>query len=130
MNKVFLRGFVGADPQVKTFENGGKIAVFTLATTERGFTTKDGKTIPDVTDWHKIVVRGNGLVGICEKYVKKGTPLLIEGKIHTRTYEDKNGVKKEITEVFVEELELLGAKKNENASQNNDYQPMGGDMPF
>ena len=130
MNKVFLRGFVGADPQVKTFENGGTIAVFTLATTERGFTTKDGKTIPDVTDWHKIVVRGNGLVGICEKYVKKGTPLLIEGKIHTRTYEDKNGVKKEITEVFVEELELLGAKKNENASQNNDYQPMGGDMPF
>ena len=130
MNKVFLRGNVGADPQVKTFENGGKIAVFTLATTERGFTTKDGKTIPDVTDWHKIVVRGNGLVGICEKYVKKGTPLLIEGKIHTRTYEDKNGVKKEITEIFVEELELLGAKKNENTSQNNDYQPMGGDMPF
>ena len=130
MNKVFLRGFVGADPLIKTFENGGKIAVFTLATTERGFTTKDGKTIPDVTDWHKIVVRGNGLVGICEKYVQKGTPLLIEGKIHTRTYEDKNGVKREITEIFVEELELLGAKKNENASQNNDYQPMGGDMPF
>lgn len=129
MNKVFLCGFVGADPQVKTFDNGGKIATFTLATTERGYTTKDGKTIPDVTDWHKIVVRGNGLVGICEKYVKKGKPLLIEGKIHTRSYEDKNGVKKEITEVFVEELELLGGKKND-ASQNNDYQPMGGDMPF
>ena len=129
MNKVFLCGFVGADPQVKTFDNGGKIATFTLATTERGFTTKDGKSIPDVTDWHKIVVRGNGLVGICEKYVKKGKPLLIEGKIHTRSYEDKNGVKKEITEIFVEELELLGGKKND-ASQNNDYQPMGGDMPF
>lgn len=129
MNKIFLRGNVGADPQVKTFDNGGKIATFTLATTEKGFTTKDGKTIPDVTDWHKIVVRGNGLVGVCEKYVRKGMPLLIEGKIHTRSYEDKNGVKKEITEVFVEDLELLGGKKND-ASQNNDYQPMGGDMPF
>lgn len=115
MNKVILRGNVGQDPQITNFENGGKVAQFSLATTERGYKTQDGREIPDVTDWHNIVVKRSGLAGICEQYVKKGTPLLIIGKIRTREYQDNAGQTRYITEIIVEEMELLGAKKPDGA---------------
>ena len=127
MNKVILKGNVGADPTITNFENGGKVAQFTLATTERGYTTKDGRQIPDVTDWHNIVVKQPGLAGVCEQYVKKGTPLLIVGKIRTRDYEDNAGQKRYITEIIIEEMELLGGKKPEQAPAP---QPETGDAPF
>ena len=91
MNKDILKGNVGQDPKITTFQDGGKVAQFTLATTERGYKTSDGREIPDETQWHNIVVRRTGLAGVCEQYVKKGTPLLIMGKIQTRTYEDNSG---------------------------------------
>ena len=115
MNKVILRGNVGQDPQITNFENGGKVAQFSLATTERGYKTQDCREIPDVTDWHNIVVKRSGLAGICEQYVKKGTPLLIIGKIRTREYQDNAGQTRYITEIIVEEMELLGAKKPDGA---------------
>ena len=134
MNKVFLKGNVGQDPKITTFQDGGKVAQFTLATTERGFTTRDGKQIPDVTDWHNIVVKRTGFAGVCEQFVKKGTPLLIEGKIQTRTYQDNAGQTRYVTEIVVEEMELLGAKKPEQAPApepeyrpTGDYRPMGAD---
>lgn len=134
MNKVFLKGNVGQDPRITTFQDGGKVAQFTLATTERGFTTRDGKQIPDVTDWHNIVVKRTGLAGVCERYVKKGTPLLIVGKIQTRSYEDNAGQTRYVTEIIVEEMELLGGKKPEQApapspeyTPGGDYRPMGAD---
>lgn len=108
MNIVILRGNVGQDPKITKFENGGKVAQFSIATTERGFKTQDGEEIPDKTTWHNIVVKRTGLAGICEQYVKKGTPLLIVGKIETREYQDNNGQTRYITEVIVEEMELLG----------------------
>ena len=77
MNIVILKGNVGQDPKITTFDNGGKVAQFTLATTERGYKKQDGAEVPDKTDWHNIVVRRSGLAGICEQYVKKGTPLLL-----------------------------------------------------
>lgn len=110
MNKVILKGNVGQDPRITDFEQGGKVAQFTLATTERGFKTKDGRDIPEQTDWHNIVVRKSGLASVCEQYVKKGTPLLIEGKIRTREYTDNSGTKRYITEIHVDEMELLGSK--------------------
>ncbi len=127
MNKVILKGNVGADPTITNFENGGKVAQFTLATTERGYTTKDGRQIPDVTDWHNCVAKQPGLAGVCEQYVKKGTPLLIVGKIRTRDYEDNAGQKRYITEIIIEEMELLGGKKPERAPAP---QPETGDVPF
>lgn len=131
MNKVFLKGNVGQDPRITDFENGGKVAQFTLATTERAFKTKDGKEIPEQTDWHNVVVKKTGLAGVCEQYVKKGTPLLIEGKIHTRTYEDREGVSRSITEIYVEEMELLGGKKREDApAPAPDYTPSDGYKPI
>lgn len=108
MNKVILRGNVGQDPKITSFDNGGKVAQFSLATTERGYKKEDGTEVPDITDWHNIVVKRTGLAGICEQYVKKGTPLLIVGKLRTRDYDDNAGQKRYVTEVIVEEMELLG----------------------
>lgn len=114
MNKVILKGNVGKDAEITNFENGGKVAQFSLATTERGYKTKDGRDIPEHTDWHNIVVRKTGLAGVCEQYVKKGMPMLIIGKIQTREWADQTGAKKYITEIIVEEMELLGGKKDGN----------------
>ena len=115
--------------------DGGKVAQFTLATPERGFTTRDGREIEPQTTWHNIVVKRTGLAGVCEQFVKKGTPLLIVGKIQTRTYEDNAGQTRYVTEIVVEEMELLGGQKREQAPApapdyrptGGGYQPMGGD---
>ena len=134
MNKVFLKGNVGQDPRITTFQDGGKVAQFTLATTERGFTTRDGRQIPDETQWHNIVVKRTGLAGVCEQFVKKGTPLLIEGKIQTRTYQDNAGQTRYVTEIVVEEMELLGGQRREQApapapdNYGGEYRPVE-DMP-
>ena len=80
VNKVILIGNVGKDPDVRYLENNVCVANFTLATTERGYTTQSGIQIPDKTEWHNIVV-WRGLAEIAEKYVRKGTQLYIEGKI-------------------------------------------------
>lgn len=134
MNKVFLKGNVGQDPKITTFQDGGKVAQFTLATTERGFTTRDGRQIPDETQWHNIVVKRTGLAGVCEQFVKKGTPLLIEGKIQTRQYQDNAGQTRYVTEIVVEEMELLGGQRREQATApapdnyGGEYRPVE-DMP-
>lgn len=133
MNKCFLRGNVGQDPKITDFENGGKVAQFSLATTERGFKTQDGKEIPDKTTWHNIVVKRTGLAGICEQYVKKGTPLLVVGKIENREYQDNNGQTRYVTEINVEELELLGGGQKHEGAPAPEPEPQPGnkdDMPF
>lgn len=113
MNKVILKGNCGQDPKITTFQDGGKVAQFTLATTERGYKTSDGRDIPEQTEWHNIVVRRTGLAGVCEQYVKKGSPLLISGKIQTRTYTDNSGQTRYVTEIIVEDMELLGQKREQ-----------------
>lgn len=124
MNKAILKGNAGQDAKITAFENGGKVAQFTLATTERGFTTREGKEIPETTEWHNIVVKRTGLATVCEQYVKKGTPLLIVGKIQTRTYQDNGGQTRYVTEIVVDEMELLGTKKPEQApAPQPDYTP-------
>lgn len=131
MNKTVLSGRVGQDPKITDFQNGGKVAQFTLATTERGYETRDGRKIEPQTTWHNIVVKRTGLAGVCEQYVKKGTPLLIVGKIQTRSYEDNAGQTRYITEIIVEEMELLGGKKPEQApAPSPEYTPGGGYQPM
>lgn len=111
VNKAILMGNVGQEPNFKTFGNGSSCAQLTLATTKKGFTTKDGKTIPDHKEWHNIVLM-NGLAKIASQYIKKGDKLYVEGELRTRSYDDKNGVKHFITEVFGEKIELLAPKNN------------------
>lgn len=116
VNKVILMGYVGKDPDVKTFDNGGVVAQFPLATIKRGFTTKDGREIPEHTEWHNIVL-SNGLAKIAGQYVKKGDKLYIEGELRTRSYEDNNGVKRYVTEVYGYNMEMLSPKKDGQTAQ-------------
>lgn len=115
MQKVILIGNLGKDPEVKSFDNGGKIVNFTVGVTERGYKTKEGKEIPDHTEWFNCSVRQNGLAGVVEQYVKKGNKVYVEGKLRTREYE-KDGQKKYLTELFVDNMELL-TPKGESGSQ-------------
>lgn len=123
INKVILVGNVGKDPDVRYFDNNEGVANFPLATTEPAFTTRDGKQIPERTEWHNITVR-RGLVKVAESYIRKGTQLYIEGKLRTRSYEQE-GVTKYITEVIVETLKLLG-RKGDNPAMNESKS--GGDQ--
>jgi len=115
VNKVILVGNVGKDPDVRHFENDGAVANFTLATTERGYTTRNGQEIPERTEWHNIVV-WRGLAKVVESYVKKGTQIYIEGKLRTRSYDDKDGNKRYITEVYADNLQLLGRRSDNQGS--------------
>lgn len=109
VNKVILVGNVGKDPEVKYFDNDVAVANFPLATTERGFRTRDGQEVPERTEWHNIVA-WRGLAKIVENYVKKGTQIYVEGKLKTRSYDDANGVKKYTTEIFADTINLLGRR--------------------
>jgi single-strand DNA-binding protein len=122
MQKVILIGNLGKDPEVKSFENGGKIANFTVGVTERGYKTKDGKEIPDHTEWFNCVVRQGGLACVVEQYVKKGNKVFVEGKLKTREYE-KDGQKKYLTELVVDNMELL-TPKGEGGGQQPQAAPV------
>lgn len=116
VNKVILIGNVGKDPGYKDFDNGGSVAQFTLATTDRAFKTENGTEVPERTEWHNIVLL-NGLAKVAKEYVKKGNKLYIEGKIRTRSYEDNNGVKRYVTEVYGYNMEMLSPKKDGQTTQ-------------
>lgn len=109
VNKVILVGNVGKDPDVRYFENDQAVANFTLATTERGYKTRDGQDIPDRTEWHNIVA-WRGLAKLAENYIKKGSQIYLEGRLRTRSYDDQNGVKKYVTEIYADIIQLLGRK--------------------
>lgn len=113
VNKVILVGNVGKDPEVKYFDNGSAVANFTLATTERGYTAANGTEIPDRTEWHNIVC-WRGLAKIVEQFVKKGGQVYIEGKLRSRSYDDANGIKRYVTEVYADNVELLGRRRDDN----------------
>lgn len=118
VNKVILIGNVGRDPDIKFFDNGSAVANFTLATTERGYTAANGTQIPDRTEWHNIVC-WRGLAKVAEQFVRKGSQVYIEGKIRSRTYDDANGVKRFVIEIYADNLELLGRRReNEDIPQN------------
>ena len=109
MNKAMLIGNVGRDPEVKYYDADQAVASFTLATTERGYTLPNGTQVPDRTEWHNVVLF-RGLAQVAEKYVHKGDKLYIEGQIRTRSYDDKNGVRRYITEIYGENMEMLSPK--------------------
>ena len=107
LNKVMLIGNLGRDPEVRYVMQDVPVATFTVATTEKGYRLANGTEVPDQTEWHN-VVPWRGLAKIAEQYLHKGDKVYIEGKIKTRTYDDKNGVQKRITEIIADNMELLG----------------------
>ncbi len=106
-NKVQLIGNLGNDPEIITLDSGKKLAKFNMATNET-YKNTHGEKITE-TQWHNLIA-WNNIAEITEKYVKKGQEIVIEGKLTSRSYEDKEGVKKYITEIVVNELVLLGSK--------------------
>ncbi len=116
INKVILVGNVGKDPEVHYVDEGLPVARFPLATSEKGYQTRDGRQVPDRTEWHNIVV-WRRLAEVVEKFVRKGTQLYLEGKIRTNSYEDKDGIKRYRTEIVVDVLQLLGSRADNPASQ-------------
>ena len=111
VNKVILIGNVGKDPDVRYLDTGIAVATFSLATTDRAYTLQNGTQVPERTEWHNIVL-WRGLAQTAEKYVRKGDKLYIEGK--SRSYDDQNGIKRTIVEIFADNMEMLTPR---NASQ-------------
>lgn len=106
INKVILVGNLGADPEIRYTPGGMAVANFSLATSETF--SKDGQK-QTKTEWHKIVAFGK-LAEICGEYLSKGKQVYIEGKIQTRSWEDKEGVKKYMTEIVANSMQMLGSK--------------------
>ncbi len=117
MNKAILIGNVGKEPEVKYYEGGRAVAQVALATTERGYTLQNGTQVPDRTEWHNLVFR-NKLAEVVDKYVHKGDKLYVEGKIFTRSYDDQSGIKRYVTEIFVDQMEMLTPKATRPADGN------------
>ena len=109
MNKVMLIGNVGKEPEVKYVDAGVCVASLRLATTERGYKLQNGTEVPERTEWHNIIL-WRGLAEVVEKYVHKGDKLYIEGQIRTRTYDDQNGVRRSVTEIWADSMEMLTPK--------------------
>ena len=109
VNKVILIGNVGVEPEVRYYDSGQAVATLRLATTERGYTMQNGTQVPDRTEWHNVVV-WNRLAQVVEKYVHKGDKLYIEGKIRSRSYDDQNGIKRTIVEIFADNMEMLTSR--------------------
>jgi single-strand DNA-binding protein len=106
-NSVQLIGRLGKDPEIRSFENGKKVANFSIATTD-AYKNQKGEKIED-TQWHNLVVWGK-LAEIAGKYLKKGNEIAIEGKLVHRSYETANGEKRYITEINVNDMVMLGGK--------------------
>ena len=118
VNKVILVGNVGKDPEVRHLEGGATVANFTLATSE-SYKDKSGNRV-DQTERHNIVM-WRGLAEVAEKYVKKGSQVFIEGKLRTRSWDDKDGNKRYTTEILADNMTLLGRKedRSDGGAHNN-----------
>ena len=113
MNKAMLIGNVGIDPDVRYYEADQAVAQVRLATTERGYTLPNGTQVPDRTDWHNLVFY-RGLAKIVERYVHKGDKLYVEGRLRNRSYDDQKGQRHFITEIYVENMELLSPRPSQS----------------
>lgn len=126
VNKVILLGNVGRDPEVRYLDTGIAVATLSLATTDRAYTLANGTQVPEKTEWHNLVL-WRGLAETAEKYVHKGDKLYVEGKIRTRSYDDQTGAKRYVTEIFVDNMEMLTPKGASSAvsapQQANFMQP-------
>ena len=134
VNKAILLGNLGKDPEIRRLDDGRAVANFSIATSE-SYKNKAGEKVTN-TEWHNIVL-WSPLAEIAENYLKKGSQVYIEGKISNRSYEDKEGVKKYISEVVGRDITLLGRatesqQQNDSSSTENDNPEavQEDDLPF
>ncbi len=130
LNKAQVIGNLGADPRIAKAQNGSTIASFTVATTERGYTTQSGAQVPERTEWHNVVCFGK-LAEIASKYLRKGSKVFIEGKMRTRSYQGKDGIERKVMEINADSLEMLDSKQSSSPGNNAQQQqdPYGGYQP-
>ena len=117
LNKVELIGRLGKDPELKYTTSGKAVANFSIATSEE-WKDENGKK-QERTDWHNVQAWGK-LAEICGEYLKKGSQVYIDGTIHTRSYEDKSGVKRYVTEIVIQKLLMLGSGKGLSNEEADD----------
>ena len=137
VNKVILIGNVGREPNVRYIDRDVAVASLSLATSDRAYTLPNGTQVPERTEWHNLVF-WRGLAQTVEKYVHKGDKLYIEGSIHSRSYDDQNGIKRSIVEIFADNMEMLTprgtAQPQQPTMQSAAQQPVvenpSDDLPF
>jgi single-strand DNA-binding protein len=131
--KIFLIGNLGRDPDIRAFNDGTRVANFSLATS-RSWKDKTSGERKEKTQWHRIVVRGDGLVSVCERFLRKGSKVHLEGTLEYRTYE-KDGQEREVAEIVISgfggELTMLDGKDSGQRASVTDHQapldkPAGG----
>ena len=115
VNKVILVGNLGKDPEVRHLENGAAVANFSIATSET-YKDKNGNR-QEQTEWHNIVL-WRGLAEIAEKYLRKGSQIYIEGKLRTRSWQDKDGNTRYTTEIVGDNMTMLGGRNSGESSEN------------
>ena len=136
VNKVILIGNVGREPNVRYIDRDVAVASLSLATSDRAYTLPNATQVPERTEWHNLVF-WRGLAQTVEKYVHKGDKLYVEGSIHSRSYDDQNGVRRTVVEIWVDNMEML-SRQQQPATQSaaQPVQPTAqpaapeGQMPF
>lgn len=114
LNKVLLIGYVGNDPEIRYFDDNQCVASFNLALHRPAFRSKTGRLVPEQTDWIRISSRGE-VARFAEEYVKKGSRLLLEGRLATRSYTDKQGLTHMITEVVAERISFVDSRNDKKS---------------
>lgn len=132
LNKVMLIGNLGADPEIRSFQNGGKVANLRIATSESWKDRNTGER-KEKTEWHTVAIFSEGLVGVVERFLKKGSKVYIEGKLQTRKWQDQNGQDRYSTEVVIQGLGgvltmLDGAQGGGGGGQRSGGWQSGGDQ--
>ena len=125
VNKVILVGNLGRDPEIRSFNNGDRVANLSLATSESWKDKSTGER-KERTEWHKVVVLNESLIKVCENYLKKGSTIYIEGSLQTRKWTDQQGVEKFSTEIVLKPfngvLTMLGGKPQDGAGEHSNTQ--------
>jgi len=135
VNKVIIVGNVGNDPEIRSFQNGGRVANLSIATSESWKDKSTGER-KEKTEWHKVSVTNEGLVKVIESYVKKGSKLYIEGQLETRKWQDQSGADKYSTGIVLKpyrgELVMLDSKNDTQSgySSNQEQASTGGSQEF
>lgn len=135
-----LIGNVGKEPEVRYVDAGVAVARLSLATTEKGYTLQNGTQVPDRTDWHTVLL-WRKLAEVVEKYVHKGDKLYIEGRLRYSSYDDKKGVRRYVTEVWADNMEMLSPRSSSSANPgamvngqepvaSNESEESNGVLPF
>lgn len=132
LNKVQLIGNLGADPEIRSFQNGGRVANLRIATSESWKDKATGER-KEKTEWHTVALFSDGLVGVAERYLKKGSKVYVEGQLQTRKWQDKDGNDRYSTEIVLQGYDsklvmLDGPSGNSGGNQSNGGQQSSGNQ--